>query len=134
MSPLCHDVALSYTLPKFFYILKIILANGILWKKSLKFFKEFFFALTAQIFYKKNFYEVYLIYNVLISGIQQSNSVIYVCILFHIHFHYGLLQDNEYSFLCYTVSYCLSILYILIVLCLCLSQTPNLSFPHFPLW
>ena len=69
MSPLCHDVALSYTLPKFFYILKIILANGILWKKSLKFFKEFFFALTAQIFYKKNFYEVYLIYNVLISGI-----------------------------------------------------------------
>ena len=39
--------------------------------------------------------EVYLIYNVvLVSGVQQSDSVIYyIYILFHILFPYGLLQD-----------------------------------------
>ena len=36
-------------------------------------------------------------------------------ILFNILFHYGLLQDNEYSFLGYTVGLCyLSNLYIII--------------------
>ena len=36
-----------------------------------------------------------------------------ISILFQILFHYSLLQDIEYSSLCYTVSpYCLSILYI----------------------
>ena len=49
----------------------------------------------------------------LISAIQQSDSVIHIYILFHIIFHYGLSQDIEYSFLCYTVGpCCLSILYI----------------------
>ena len=38
-----------------------------------------------------------------------------IYILFHILFHYGLLQDIEYSSLCYTVGpCCLSILYIVI--------------------
>ena len=37
---------------------------------------------------------------------------IYIYILFHILFNYGLLQDIEYSSLCYTVGpCCLSILY-----------------------
>ena len=36
----------------------------------------------------------------------------YIYILFHILFHYGLSQDIEYSSLCYTVGHCfLSILY-----------------------
>lgn len=54
--------------------------------------------------------------------------------LFHILFHYGLLQDVEHSSLCHTVGpYCLSILHI--VFCICYSQTPNLSlFMPFPLW
>ena len=38
--------------------------------------------------------------------------------LFHIRFHYRLLQDVEYSFLCYTVGpCCLSILYIVMYIC-----------------
>ena len=59
------------------------------------------------------FIKVQLIYNVLISAVQQSDSVIhtYICIyvhiyiyiLFYILFHYGLSQDTEYSSLCYTV-------------------------------
>ena len=47
----------------------------------------------------------------LVSGVQQSDSVIYIyiyiciyiCILYQILFHYRLLQDTEYSSLCYTV-------------------------------
>ena len=53
----------------------------------------------------------------LVSGVQQSDSVIhiYMYILFHIHFHYSLLQDIEYNSLFYTVgSCCLSILYIVV--------------------
>ena len=64
------------------------------------------------------FTDVYLIYNiVLVSGVQQSDLVIYiyVYILFHILFHYGLLQDTEYSSLCYTVGpCCLSILNVIV--------------------
>ena len=81
--------------------------------------------------------EVYLIYNVvLVSGVQQSNSILhtYVCVCMHIYilfqilFHYRLLQDTEYSSVCYTVGpCCLSILYIVVFICL--PQTPNLSLP-----
>ena len=40
----------------------------------------------------------------------------YIYVLFHILFHYGLLQDIEYSSLCYTAGpYCVSILYILLI-------------------
>ena len=50
------------------------------------------------------FIEVWLIYSVLlVSGIQHSNSVIHLCILFQILFPYRLLQNTEYSSLCYTV-------------------------------
>ena len=61
-----------------------------------------------------HFIEIQVIYNVvLISAIQQNDSVIHSDILFYIHFHYDLSQDIEYSFLCYTTgSCCLSILYI----------------------
>ena len=42
------------------------------------------------------FIEIQLIYNlVLVSGVQQSDSYIYI--LFQILFHYKLLQDIEYS-------------------------------------
>ena len=63
------------------------------------------------------FYWNIVVYNVLISGVQQSDSVTYTHIytLFHILFHYGLLQDIEYCSLCYIVGpYCLSILYIVV--------------------
>ena len=65
------------------------------------------------------FIEVYLIYNiVLVSDIQQSDSVIHIYILFQILFDYGLLQDIEYSSLCCTVGpYSLSILYIIVWIC-----------------
>ena len=46
------------------------------------------------------------------SGVQQSDSVIYV--YFWILLFYRLLQDIEYSSLCYTVGlFWLSVLYIL---------------------
>ena len=38
----------------------------------------------------------YFLFFLLVSGVQQSDSVI----------HYRLLQDIEYSFLCYTVGPC----------------------------
>ena len=44
---------------------------------------------------------------------------------FQIIFHYSLLQDIEYGFLCYTVGSCgLSILYIEV--CFCKAKIPNL--------
>ena len=49
----------------------------------------------------------------LVSSVYQSDSVIHLYILFQILFHYRLLQDIEYSSLCYTVGpCCLPILYI----------------------
>ena len=53
-------------------------------------------------FFKK--IEGQLIYSV--SGIHHSDSVIRISILFQILFHYRLLQDSEYSSLCYTVGPC----------------------------
>ena len=54
--------------------------------------------------------------------------VIYTYIPFQFLFYYRLLQDIEYSSLCYTVgSCCLPSLYIIV--CICSSQTPNLSLP-----
>ena len=66
---------------------------------------------------------------VVVSGVQQSDSVIhiyvYMSILFQVLFPYRLLQNIEYSSLGYTVGPCwLSIKYI--VMCVCYSQTPNL--------
>ena len=46
----------------------------------------------------------------LISAVQQSDSVIHTCILFHILFHYDLSQDIESSSLCYTVG-CLKLIH-----------------------
>ena len=50
-------------------------------------------------FKKKNhFTEIQLIYNVvLISAVQQSDSVIHIHILFHSLFHYGSSQDVKYN-------------------------------------
>ena len=48
------------------------------------------------LFFFKNFIEVQLIYSVVfISAVQQSDSVVHLCILFHILFRCGLLQDME---------------------------------------
>ena len=55
------------------------------------------------------FIGVSLIYNiVLLSGVQQSDSVIhkYIHILLYFLLNSGLLQDIEYSSLCYTVRPC----------------------------
>ena len=52
-----------------------------------------------------SFIEIELTYNtVLVSGVQQSDSVIHTCIIFQILSHYRLLQGIEYSSLCYRVS------------------------------
>ena len=50
--------------------------------------------------YLKKIIEVQLIYNVLISIVQHSDSVIRIYILFHILSHYGLSQDITYDSLC----------------------------------
>ena len=90
---------------------------------------------TPNFFKKINFIGVQLIYNVvLVSGVQQSNSLIHIhiFILFKILFSCRLSQNTEQSFLCSTVGhYQLSILYI--VLCICQSQSPSLSLPFPPL-
>ena len=54
------------------------------------------------------FMEVELIYKVVLaSGIQKSDFLIY---FFQIIFYYRLLQDIEYSSLCYTVNHsCVSL-------------------------
>ena len=78
--------------------------------------------------------EIDSIYNVmLVSSVQQGDSDIYIHIytyILHILFYYSLLLDIEYSSLCYTVGPCLSVLYV--VVCMCYSQTPNLSLPPIP--
>ena len=55
-------------------------------------------------------------------------SYTYICIFFHICFHYGLSWDIEYSALC-----CIVVPYYLSILCLIVfiysSQTSNSSFP-----
>ena len=59
------------------------------------------------------------------------SKVIQLClyIIFHIRFRCSLLQDIEYSSLCYTVRpYCLSILYITVYIC-----NPKLPFFPFPI-
>ena len=53
----------------------------------------------------KNFIDIYIIYNVLISAAQPSDSVIHIYILFLILFHYNLSQDTEYSSLSYNKSF-----------------------------
>ena len=75
----------------------------------------------------------------LVSGVQQSDSDIHVLIyihkymfFFYILCHYRLLEDIEYSSLCYIVGpYWLSILYTKYILYI-FSQTPNLSLPILP--
>ena len=60
----------------------------------------------------------------LISSVQQSDSVIHIYIIFHILSHCSLSQDTEYSSLfCTLDSCCLFILHILVSICW--SQTPN---------
>ena len=62
-------------------------------------------------FFKVYFTEVQLIYSVvLISAVQQRDSVRHIHTFFFIFFHYSLSQDIEYSSLCYTVGPCLFIL------------------------
>ena len=58
----------------------------------------------------------------LVSGVQQSDSYIYIYILFQILFRYRLLQDIEYRSLFYTVGPCLSILHIVVLDYLSLSS------------
>lgn len=77
--------------------------------------------------------EVQLIYDVLVSGVRQSDScyIYNVCVLFQI-FPYRFLQYIACSCLCCRVSpWYVYVLYI--VVCICYSQSPNLSLPlYFP--
>ena len=47
----------------------------------------------------------------------------------NIHFHYDLSEDAEYSFLCYIVGPCLSILYVKVHLLISLHPSSNPT-PH----
>ena len=80
-----------------------------------------FFLLSSYFFI---FIGVQLIYNaVLVSGVQQSDSLIHILIIFQILFSYRLSQNTEQSSLCYTVGpFCLFILYIVVCVCVCSSQ------------
>ena len=65
-------------------------------------------------FAKQLVIEIQLIYNVvLVSGVQQSDSVIYTYLLLQILFHYRLLQYSEYRSLLF-IYYIYSSLYLLI--------------------
>ena len=75
-------------------------------------------------------------YVVLVSGVQQSDSLIHInaSILCQICFPFKLSQSTEQRSLCYIqCPCCLSILNIAV--CTCQSQTPNLSLPAtLPSW
>ena len=104
-----------------------------------KSFKLYFFRIYG-IFKNLNLFiiEAQLIYNVVLILVyskviqlytHNTHIYMYICILFH----YGLLQDIEYSSLCYTVGPC-CLLILCIIVCTCQSQTPNLSLSSlFPL-
>ena len=90
---------------------------------------------------KSYFIELQLIYNVvLISAIQQSDSVLYiymcvcvcVCVYTHTFFFifFSIMVYELYSSLCYTVGSCSSILYIIV--CIHLSQTHSPPLCHLP--
>ena len=57
---------------------------------------------------------------------QQNDSVLYICmyieyeyiyVLFQILFHCRLLQDTEYSSLCYAVGPVVYVLYVVVCIC-----------------
>ena len=78
----------------------------------------------SYIFFNFFLVKVQLIYSVvLISAVQQSDSVIFVyTFFFNVLFRYGLSQDIEYSFLCYTLGPCfLSILNVMV----CILSIPD---------
>ena len=64
--------------------------------------------------------------------IQQLNTNnMYLYILYHILFHYGLLQDIEKSSLCYTVGPCyLSIVCVCVCVCVCVYSDLHLLIPE----
>ena len=79
------------------------------------------------------FYWSRVIWHVLVSGVQQGDSMFYIFFFFQTIFPYRLLWNTEGS-LCYAVGPSLwSILYA--VVCIFKSQMPKLSLPiTFPLW
>ena len=90
---------------------------------------------TLPFFLKLIFIGVLLLYNVkLDSAVQQTESVIHIHIppLFWISFPFRSPQSIEQRSLCYTVcSHQLSILYIVLIVYICQSQSPNSSYPPF---
>ena len=87
--------------------------------------------------FKKLFTGVWLMYNVVLTSAEQQSYSLYIYgyIPFHILFHYDLLPDTEYSFLCYTAGLCcLSILccYSVVKSCPTLCSTPGLQHTSLP--
>ena len=84
------------------------------------------------LFFELIFIGVQLLYNVLVSTVQQNESSIRIHIspLFWISFPFKSAQCIKQSSLCYTVcSHLLSILYIVSIVYMCQSQSPNSSHP-----
>lgn len=50
--------------------------------------------------------ELYLIYIVVLLSVVQRSVSVYIYIIFHDLFHYGLLEDTDDSSVCYTVVHC----------------------------
>ena len=91
------------------------------------FFKSFKKILLKYSWFVFNFKFVFNVFNFCCTAKWQ----LYIYILFHILFHYGLAWDTEYSPLCYAVGpCCLSILYCTWAFC-CLIL---FSSPHLRLW
>ena len=77
-----------------------------------------------------------LIYDVLVSGVQQTESVIHrhISNLFQVIFLYRPLQSIEQSSLCYTVGPYQVICFLYTAVCICQFQFPNLSLPPTFFW
>ena len=112
-----------------------LLKSGPMWSHIAVFFKRSWksrFARGVSWFFKvDNFLNwsvavynvVFLVYNKAIWLYTHIHT------LFQILLHYRLLQDIEYSSLCYKVGPCCCLSILWTVLCICSSQIPNLSFP-----
>ena len=92
---------------------------------------SFLGSLSSAFTFFKNFYWSRVDLQCCVNSCCTAKRIIHIHIstLFQILFPYRSLQSIEQSSLCYTVGpHQLSILYI--VVCICQSQSPNLSFPH----
>ena len=98
---------------------EVTLQISLVWHKSFTLFFNHFFKLKHSWFTMLCYFQVYSkVIQLYIYMCIYVYMHVYIYILFQIVFHNRLLQDIEYSSLCYTVGLCcLSILYIVVCIC-----------------